>query len=340
MHRVGRTALTAGAAIALSLAAASPALADGWGNVKCGEAGNPSCDLGAGRGGHSAPIPGPAPGPKPGGPKSPAGEQGKVAPPPGDRVVGGANNQADCAYVRSNYQPPANGVQTIRFHRHRWGSGGARFVSLARPLTQDTVLAQGPAPGGAWYVYQCSGQGQRDALYRAPVWIPDGQAPGAAPLPSPEELAQQAWSQLRLPSPVIGSSPAGTQLVQLPTWLWLNRAMWRPQSATASVPGVSVTATATPTSVSWVMGDGSTVSCAGTGTPFPAHGDPRAASPDCGHTYQRSSASAPGERFPAMATVSWRITWSGAGASGTFPDLTTSATASFRVAEAQALGTG
>ncbi|GAA3552169.1 hypothetical protein GCM10022222_39720 [Amycolatopsis ultiminotia] len=91
-----------------------------------------------------------------------------------------------------------------------------------------------------------------------------------------------------------------------------------------------------PVSAAWAMGDGSTVTCIGPGTPFPVHGDPQAASPDCGHTYQRS----PGERFLATATVSWRITWAGAGASGAFPDMTTSAAASFRVAEAQALGTG
>ncbi len=325
-------------AFALLLCATTPALAGGWGSVDCSNDPSPYCDLNAGRGGNPTPRPGSVP--KPGVPKSQAGGQGTAPPPPGDRIVGGNSNQADCSYVRSNYQPPANGVQTIRFHRHRWGSGGVQFLSPVRPRPQNVVPAQGPGPGGAWYVYQCSGQGQRDALYRAPVWIPDGQEPGAAPLPSPDELAEQARSQLRLPSPVIGSSPAGTQLVRLPTWLWLDRAMWRPQSATASVPGVSVTATATPTRVAWVMGDGSTVSCAGPGTPFPAQGDPQAASPDCGHTYQRSSAGAPGERFPAVATVSWRITWSGAGASGTFPDMTTSAAASFRVAEAQALGIG
>ncbi len=333
-----RTGTTTGLAFVLFLGAATPALAGGWGSVDCSSDPSPYCDLGAGRGGHPAPRPGPAP--KPGVPKSQAGDQGPAPPPPSDRIVGSDSKQADCSYVRSNYQPPANGVQTVGFFPRRSGSREVQFVSLARPRSQDVVLAQGPGQGGAWYVYQCAGQGTRDALYRAPVWIPDGQVPGAAPMPSPEELAEQARSQLRLPSPAIASSPAGTQLVQLPTWLWLDRAMWRPQSATASVPGVSVTATATPTSVSWAMGDGSTVTCTGPGTPFPAHRDPQAASPDCGHTYQRSSAGAPGERFPALATVSWRITWSGAGASGTFPDMTTSGSASFRVAEAQALGTG
>jgi hypothetical protein len=159
-------------------------------------------------------------------------------------------------------------------------------------------------------------------------------------MPSLEELAQRARSQLRLPSPRIVSNPAGTQLVNLPMWLWLDRDNWGAQSATASVPGVSVTAVATPTSVSWSMGDGTDLTCTGPGTPFPAGGDPTASSPDCGHTYHRSSANAPGQQFPATATVHWTVTWSGAGASGTFPDMTTSAAAPFRVAEAQALGTG
>ena len=341
MHRLSRTALTAGSVVALSFAVTSPALADGWGNVNCGEGGNPSCDLGAGRDGHSAPSQGPAPAPKPGAPKAQTGGRGSTAPsPPGDRIVGGDDNKATCSYVRSDYRPPGNGVQTVGFRPHRGSSGGVQFVSLNRARSRDVMPTQSSSQGGAWYVYRCSGQGVRDGLYRAPVWIPDVQTPGAAPLPSPQQLAEQARSRLRLPSPAIASSPAGTQLVRLPTWLWLDRAMWQPQSATASVPGVSVTATATPTSVSWAMGDGATVTCIGPGTPFPTHGGPQTASPDCGHTYQRSSAGAAGERFPATATVSWRITWAGAGASGAFPDMTTSAAASFRVAESQALGTG
>ncbi len=335
-RRLGTLTILTSAAMLASL---TPALAGDWyGDVNCGQNSYAGCELGAGQRGGGKPAP--RPGPRPGEPKSQAGAPDAPAPPPGDRIVGGDDNKADCSYVRSDYQPPANGVQTVSYHPRPSRSGGVQFVSLSRSRPEGMVLAQAPGQGGGWYVYQCSGQGMRDALYRAPVWIPDGQAPGAAPLPSPEELAAQARSQLRLPSPAIVSSPAGTQLVRLPTWLWLDRAMWQPQSATASVPAISVTATATPTSVSWAMGDGSTVTCTGPGTPFPAHGDPHASSPDCGHTYQRSSAGAPGERFPATATVSWRITWSGGGAAGTFPDMTTSAAASFRVAEAQALGTG
>ena len=68
-------------------------------------------------------------------------------------------------------------------------------------------------------------------------------------------------------SPVIRSSPAqnALQLTNLPTWLWINPAEWVPESKTATVPGESVTATATPVSVTWHPGDGSTVTCQGAG---------------------------------------------------------------------------
>jgi hypothetical protein len=147
-----------------------------------------------------------------------------------------------------------------------------------------------------------------------------------------------ARNRLRLPAPAIAANPVGDQLVNLPTWLWLSS--WEPVSATATVPGVSVTAVATPTSVSWSMGDGAVVTCAGQGTPFRPGGDPKAPSPDCGYTYRSSSATQPGQAFPVTATVHWTVTWAGAGQSGTFPDLTTTGNAAFRVAESQALNNG
>jgi len=101
-----------------------------------------------------------------------------------------------------------------------------------------------------------------------------------------------------------------------------------------------VTATATPTSVVWSMGDGSTVTCTGAGTPFHPGTAPTASSPDCGHTYRTSSASQAGQAFPVSATVHWGVTWAGAGQGGVFPDLTTTGNTAFRVAESQALNNG
>ncbi|MGW7514137.1 hypothetical protein ACWGJ2_00895 [Streptomyces sp. NPDC054796] len=196
-------------------------------------------------------------------------------------------------------------------------------------------------------MYKCEVNGVRDAYYRPPIWLPDApQGDGAGPQVSPAALAEQARDQLRLPSPTIKASPAEEQLVSLPTWLWLGRDAWHSQSSTASVPGVSVTAVARPTSVEWSMGDGSTITCKGPGTPYrPATktknaANPKSASPDCGHTYRSSSAGQPHDAYRVSATVHWSVTWSGAGESGAFPGLTTDTTTAFRVAESQALNTG
>jgi hypothetical protein len=304
-----------------------PPPGDGWGSVSCSETPSPACDLGAGSGGDSAPRPEPGrAGPDVSGPRGGGGTDAAAQPVDGVR----------CSFVISDYQPPGGGLVPASYSTPERRHAAAAVVPVA-----VVVREQQPEPGedGAWYLWRCSGDGFRDSLYRPPVWIPDGErAPGAAG-PSPAELAAQARERLRLPGPAVAASPAGDQLVNLPTWLWLD-GDWAPIEATASVPGVSVTARAVPRSATWVMGDGSEVVCRGPGTPYTPGVDPASPSPDCGHTYRHSSAGRPGEVFAASVTVSWTVTWSGAGDSGTFPDLTTTAEATFRVAESQALVTG
>jgi hypothetical protein len=148
---------------------------------------------------------------------------------------------------------------------------------------------------------------------------------------TPAEVARLARDQLGLPRPEIGASPAGDQLVNLPTWLYLTGG-WRTLWATASVPGISVTAWAEPTSVTWSMGDGTTVDCPGPGTRYTPTADPGSESSHCGHTYRRAFDTA-----PVTATIRWSVTWSGAGQTGTFPPLTTTNTTQFRVQESHAL---
>ncbi len=170
---------------------------------------------------------------------------------------------------------------------------------------------------------------------------PPGGPAAAAPL-APGVLAQLAVRYLRLPDPVIRSSPApgALQLTRLPLWLWVAANAWQPQSKTAQVPGESVTATATPVSAAWSMGDGTTVTCKGPGTPYAAGDNPSAASPTCGYTYDQSSAGQPGGAFRVTVTITWDVTWQGAGgASGVLAPLQTVAAAEFQVAESQALNT-
>ena len=171
--------------------------------------------------------------------------------------------------------------------------------------------------------------------------IPGAGGPLPAP-PAPAVLAAQVRARLVLPQPVIRSSPAPgiLQLTRLPTWLWISRAVWTPRSKTATVPGESVTATATPVSVVWHPGDGSAVTCSGPGVPYTSAFSPSSPSPDCGHTYTRSSAGQPGAAYHVTATITWDITWTATGgAGGALPPLFTTAATAFRVAESQAVNT-
>jgi hypothetical protein len=331
---LSRLIIPVGGAALFLLVNALPAFADPWGSVDCSQSPTPACELGAGKGGARRYGEGANPRPGLGAQSGHSGGADK-----GDHIVGDSA-AVHCFYIRSDYRPPAIGVAVIAYQpRGHDRKIAARPAVFSPELTNSARQIADPAAGqpGAWYMYKCDQAGVIDALYRAPVWIPDAQ-PGAPP--SPAQLAEQARSQLLLPSPRIKANPVGEQLVNLPTWLWLDSASWGARSATAQIPGVSVTAVARPTWVSWSMGDGTSVTCSGQGSPFPAGGDAGAASPDCGHTYRISSARQNSQVFPVTATVYWSVTWWGAGQGGTFTDLTTSTSTQFRVAEAQALGAG
>lgn len=219
------------------------------------------------------------------------------------------------------------------------GDGGWCVYKQLTNLTPDEIAALGgqPAGPGGWYDRVCYDANGNPTQWSAnfPIWLAN-----PPPAVNPAVLARQAESMLRLPSVVIRVNPAGDQLVQLPTWLSLDPASWRPQSATATVPGVSVTATATPTQAVWSMGDGSAVVCHGPGTAWKPGTDPMAASPDCGYKYTHSSAGAMGGAFTVSVTISWKVTWAGAGQGGTIPGLTTTGVVQVRVAESQAVISG
>ncbi|MDI5974035.1 hypothetical protein POF50_032620 [Streptomyces sp. SL13] len=154
---------------------------------------------------------------------------------------------------------------------------------------------------------------------------------------SPGEIALQVVSSLRLPAPGMRMSPdlASAQVVHVPTWMWIDRAAWRPISKTVRVPGVAVTATAVPQRVVWSMGDGGSVSCDGPGTPYSPEFASASGSPDCGYVYPRSSAGGPDGEFTVTAAVVWNVSWQGNGRGGRIPGLMTTARCAVRVAEVQ-----
>ena len=221
------------------------------------------------------------------------------------------------------------------------GAGNGCLLTLSDlPQTQ---------PGGAYYDVACpaaDGNLPSGLQSQGTVWVPNrpggagGRAAAPVPLPPPAAvLAREAADQLLLPAPHLEMSPAADrdQVVGFPTWLWVGPGSFTPRTRTVAVPGESVTARAVPVSTSWVLGDGSTLTCAGAGTPYTPGGTPAAASPDCGHTYLEPSLGQPGGRYPVTVTTRWQISWAGAGQAGVLPELSRTAAGSLRVAEVQTL---
>jgi hypothetical protein len=162
------------------------------------------------------------------------------------------------------------------------------------------------------------------------------------PVVSPETLARQASQYLPLPLPIIRTNPdtGVDQLVNLEIWLWIDQASWGRRTATASVPGLSVTVVATPLTVTWRPGDGTVQVCNGPGTAYDPGRGPDAQQPTCAHTYRSSSLGQPAGRYQMTATITWQVSWTASGlinTTGTLPPITRTSQASLRVIEAQTL---
>jgi hypothetical protein len=208
--------------------------------------------------------------------------------------------------------------------------------TVASPQVQQ-LLGIGGATPGYWVDFTCSGAPMTDPI---PLqWVVATPAPVAINV---ADLALEAESKLGLASPTIESAPPSgtTQLVGVPTWLWIESGPWQDMSATATAGMVVATATAVPAKVVWTMGDGTQVTCNGPGTVY----DPSqpSAPSDCSHTWTHASGGQPNGEFQVSATVYWQVAWTAAGApgGGTF-GLVAGPTShqEVRVTESQAINT-
>ncbi|WP_433615352.1 hypothetical protein ACQP2P_11335 [Dactylosporangium sp. CA-139114] len=299
MLKLMRFATTVVLAGTVLLAVSTPAQADPWGDTQCDKNHSaPGCDVTVGDGGGNG------------------GSSG------GQAGSGGRGGDGKC-------RNPSG--QEIPCERDgAWAGADGCYYAPADP-SPSTIAALGgqPSGDGGWYTWTCYGD---NTGFGGVVWVA-----GAPPVVSPAVLGRQARARLNLPAAVIKMNPPGDQLVNLPVWMALDPVSWKEQSATASVPGVSVTATARPVKASWSMGDSTTVVCTGPGTVWTPGTDPAKASPDCGHVYRRSSTNTAGGAYTVTVTVTWEVTWAGAGQSGTVPGLTTTGQVQTRVQESQAV---
>lgn len=229
-----------------------------------------------------------------------------------DAQLGWFDNEDGCYYRLADPQPPPNDPVWI---------GSTPGVGAVYTRTCEGLVYQ-PLPGGGGFV-QAAGMSM--------VWL--ASAPPGSPVlvPPAVTLAQQALAKLRLPTMRAASNGGSSQTsyVGVATWLWLDGAQWHALSATAAVGTRSVTLVATPTTVTWAMGDGNSMSCAGPGEPFSAAS---ASDPPCGYTYRASSADQPqsgptanDRDFTVQGSVDFALHWTCSGdcdqAGGDLPDV-------------------
>jgi hypothetical protein len=221
--------------------------------------------------------------------------------------LGWWSNVDQCWYLELAPQPPAAAAE--------WG---------------------GHYPDGAIYLGTCPGGGGTGGGWEWRATPPEGYGGGGV---TPAEAAQQALRLLPIGGPDIGMAPEPGKagLVGLPVWMWtsVSARTWGPASATAAVPGLSVTARARATKVVWDMGDGHSVTCPSPGTPY-TRSQGSGMSPTCGYRYVRSSADQPGAAYTVVATTTWAVTWSGGGESGALT-VTRSSSVRVRIGELQVL---
>lgn len=162
------------------------------------------------------------------------------------------------------------------------------------------------------------------------------------PPPDPAVLAQQAIGQLQVPKPAIHLGPNPDKIaVNFDTWLWLDSAA--PVSSTVALGGISVTATATLSSVDWSMGEPLTldggaiasVTCEGPGT-APTQNSDFNVPPPCGYMFKyrslRERTNGVGQ-WPVSATATWSVTWAASSGQTGADSLSATSTTNVEVGE-------
>ncbi|EST28034.1 hypothetical protein [Streptomyces roseochromogenus] len=164
--------------------------------------------------------------------------------------------------------------------------------------------------------------------------------------PTPDVLAAYAYNKINVPKTEVELKPTVKSTVNLPTWVWLDKAKFQPVKVRAELPEVGVWAETTAKPIALHLDPGTsdaetypasgdcTINADGSiGAPFTAGGANK--TPPCGITYLRATA---GQPYQLKASITWQISWKGSGNSGgTLPDGTFDGTQNITVQEIQAI---
>ena len=266
-----------------------------------------------------------------------------TAPPitiPGDQgTLGEANNSGDGtigAGVGVDRAGTNAGTGTGTSTNTGSSGGSGSTTNTTAPTQNGPIWAPTDDPAR---VGTCNLAGRNGVTIRVCYFDPTAGTPTAPPARTASEIAGDIGTRV-LPLPGVQTSPpvGADQLVNLPTWLWVDN--WEPQSTSASEAGLTVTVTATPRSVTWRMGMGQPVVC-GAGVAWNRNLREEQQSSPCTFTYTWSSAGQPDLKYFASATMAWDVTWTATnGESGSLGAATRRTDFRMRVAEGQALVIG
>jgi hypothetical protein len=191
---------------------------------------------------------------------------------------------------------------------------------------------------------------KRTSCTDLPFWVENGEAPPARyeEAIKPEMLAALAYQHMQLPDTKVTLAPEAETKVNLPTWAWLDKAVFDEVQATAAinVPGFNIQATTTAKPVALKLDPGTEDA-----ETYPASGEcainadgsigePYAKgkadeTPPCGLKYLRSSGNG---TYKLQATITWDIAWTGTGGTGgDLPDGTFGSEQAVTVQEIQSV---
>jgi hypothetical protein len=211
---------------------------------------------------------------------------------------------------------------------HYWIFTGAGLSNITDPANV--------ADPGEWTENGVNGHlYQTDCLPGHIIFIPNY---------TPKDLAliayQQTISRLTNPTPVLAPPLTKGGYVNLKTWIAIDTTP--PVTATASIPGLTVSTAATPDHIEWDPGDGTTVTC----TDLGAHYQPGGPTiPNCGWTPRQPSAAkftgTDDLKYHGTFRLVWTITWTATnGTGGNLGSAVTHQNTNYTVYEIQTIGNG
>lgn len=171
-------------------------------------------------------------------------------------------------------------------------------------------------------------KGPDTLLWQVPTDTPAA-ATNTKPQITPGEAGAKAVARLKLPTlkARIGPDPSENEWGMIPVGypVWLFADGETSLSDSDEVEELSVSLEAELTSMTFDMGDGTTVTCQGPGTVYSGDVEPATPSPTCGHTYQQVPQGM-AKSYTVTATAHWTVTWTAMGESATVTDTTSSTT--------------